>query len=124
VSVSRPGSKSSSEPPFTAVVAHVVLAGPAAAAITAGSKTGQATVQVWSEWLEGSADSAQQRPSCRSRSAWSTIFKVLGFQAIRIRELPAESPRGRKNPDGAGAGRGSGDLRFPGCIITTRHILS
>ncbi len=25
----------------------------------------------------------------------ATIFKVLGFRAIRIRELPAEGPRGR-----------------------------
>ncbi len=78
-----------------AVVTYVVLAGQLADTITAGVKAAHATVQVWSEWLEGFCGSAQQRTSCRSRSTWSTIFKVLRFQAIRIRELPAESPRGR-----------------------------
>lgn len=86
---------------FTVVV-HVVLAGQAAAAAT-GDRAANAAVQVWATWLEALRRLGAATYLLSIALGLVTIFKVLGFQAIRIWELAAEprrerSAKGRMGP--------------------------
>ncbi len=50
-----------------------------------------AAIQAWSEWLEGVRRFGASTYLLSIGLGLATIFKVLGFQAVRIRELPAEA---------------------------------
>ncbi len=72
-----------------AVVAHVVLG----VSLLKG-QVASATVQTWAEWLEGVRRFGAAIYLLSISLGLATIFKVLGFQAIRLGELAAE-PRVR-----------------------------
>ncbi len=75
-----------------AVVAHVALAGRVAAAVAAGDATTVAMIQVWATWLEGLRRFGAATYLLSISLGLATIFQVLGFQSIRLRELPTETP--------------------------------
>ncbi len=76
------------------VVAHVVLAGNIASAVASGDAAGIASARTWATWLEGLRRFGAATYLLSISLGLATIFKVLGFQSVRIRELPAEAPTG------------------------------
>lgn len=76
---------------FTVVV-HVMLAGRLAAAVAAGDTAAAAMIQAWATWLEGLRRFGAATYLLSISLGLATIFKVLGFQSIRLRELPGEVP--------------------------------
>ncbi len=76
---------------FTVVV-HVMLAGRLAAAVAAGDTAAVAMIQAWATWLEGLRRFGAATYLLSISLGLATIFKVLGFQSIRLRELPGEVP--------------------------------
>lgn len=68
-----------------AVIAHAVLG----SSVASGGVT-TATVQVWAEWLEGLRRFSISTYLLSIFFGFATVFKLVGFQAVRIRELPAE----------------------------------
>lgn len=78
-----------------AVAAHVVLGVRIAAAPIGGDKASVVTVQALAEWLEGLRRFGASTYLLSIALGLATIFKVLGFQSIRVRELPAETSRSR-----------------------------
>ncbi len=75
-----------------AVGANVMLAGRVAAAVAAGDTAAVAMIQVWATWLEGLRRFGAATYLFSISLGLATIFKVLGFQSIRLRELPGEVP--------------------------------
>lgn len=74
-----------------AVVAHIVLGfgilnAPSSSAVLA-------TADTWAEWLEGLRRLGAATYLISIGLGLATIFTVLGFQAVRVRELPSEPRR-------------------------------
>lgn len=77
---------------LAAVAAHVVLGIAAATAVTANDSATVTAVASWSEILEGVRRLGASTYLLSIAFGLATIVKVLTFQSIRIRELPA-APR-------------------------------
>ncbi len=77
---------------LAAVVAHVVLGVTVAAAVTAKDAATVTSVASWSEILEGVRRIGASTYLLSIAFGLATIVKVLTFQSVRIRELPA-TPR-------------------------------
>jgi hypothetical protein len=73
-----------------AVIAHVALALQLFAGPSTGDPVVVATTRTWAEWLEGVRRFGASTYLLSIALGLATIFKVLGFQAQRIRELPGE----------------------------------
>ncbi len=71
-----------------AVVAHVVLAAQLLA--YPSDATTAATARTWAEWLEGVRRFGASTYLLSIALGLATIFRVLGFQAERLRQLPTE----------------------------------
>jgi len=71
-----------------AVVAHVVLATQLLA--NPASSTTSATARTWAEWLEGVRRFGASTYLLSIALGLASIFRVLGFQAERLRQLPTE----------------------------------
>jgi hypothetical protein len=71
-----------------AVVAHVVLAAQLFA--NAADPTISATARTWAEWLEGVRRFGASTYLLSIALGLATIFRVLGFQSERLRQLPTE----------------------------------
>lgn len=68
------------------VVLHIVVG----AAIAGESAYAFARSEQWAIWLEGAGGSGSPTYLLAIALGLSTIITVLRFQAVRIRELPAE----------------------------------
>jgi hypothetical protein len=77
---------------LAAVAAHVVLGFTVAAAVTAKDTATLTGVASWSEILEGVRRLGASTYLISIAFGLATIVKVLTFQSVRIRELPA-TPR-------------------------------
>jgi hypothetical protein len=77
---------------FTVVV-HVMLAGRVAAAVATGDTAAAAMLGGWGIWLEALRRFGAATYLLSISLGLATIFQVLGFQAIRIVELPREARR-------------------------------
>jgi hypothetical protein len=75
------------------VVVHVMLAGRVAAAVAAGDTAAAALVGGWGIWLEGLRRFGAATYLFSIALGLATIFQVLRFQSIRIKELPGERRR-------------------------------
>lgn len=75
-----------------AVIAHVAIGG----ALLSG-QVSSATAQTWAEWLEGVRRFGAATYLLSISLGLATIFTVLGFQAIRLRELATEHPTGHRD---------------------------
>lgn len=71
---------------LAAVIAHVVIG-----VSLLNGQVPAASAQVWSEWLEGIRRFGASTYLLSIALGLATIFRVLGFQAQRIRELPGEA---------------------------------
>jgi hypothetical protein len=71
-----------------AVVAHVVLAVQLFA--NAADPTISTTARTWAEWLEGVRRFGASTYLLSIALGLATIFRVLGFQSERLRQLPTE----------------------------------
>ena len=71
-----------------AVGAHVVLAAQLFA--SPSDPTASATARTWAEWLEGVRRFGASTYLLSIALGLATIFRVLGFQAERLRQLPTE----------------------------------
>lgn len=80
---------------LVAVAAHVVVARQAFMVVAAGDQGGIAMVETMAIWLEALRRLGAVMYLVSIAFGMATIFKVLGFQAIRIRELALEPRRGR-----------------------------
>lgn len=78
-----------------AVAAHVVVAKQAFMVVAAGDRAGITMVQTMAVWLEALRRLGAATYLLSIALGLATIFKVLGFQAIRIRELALEPRRAR-----------------------------
>lgn len=77
---------------LAAVAAHVVLGFTVAAAVAANDTATVTTVEAWAEGLEGLRRLGASTYLISIALGLATIVKVLTFQSVRIRELPA-APR-------------------------------
>lgn len=76
-----------------AVIVHVLL-GVQILGAAADDKAAFANLQTWSEWLEGVRRFGVSTYLFAIALGLATIVKVLGFQSVRLRELPGEPRRG------------------------------
>jgi hypothetical protein len=75
------------------VAAHVMVAKQASMAVMAGDRAGLGMIQMLSIWLEGLRRFGAGTYLVSIAFGPATIFKVLGFQATRLRELAREPRR-------------------------------
>ncbi len=75
-----------------AVIGHVIL-GINVAGASADDTSTFTAVATWSEWLEGVRRFGVSTYLVSIALGLATIVKVLHFQSVRVRELPAELPR-------------------------------